>query len=695
MDILELAFIMDRNYINQTLTTITSIIKNKADSCRISFNIILVDIMDSELLENKIKMLSNSKINFNFIHESSDKYSHLHKFREDVPCVATTAALLKFDLPQLLPHLDKVLYLDGDIIVKKDLQELYSVELEDYLVAAVVDSGTMYYKHEYVRLVQNYFNSGVMLLNLKKMRKDAITEKLIYTKLERQDSLLMDQNVFNIIFDGKVKLLPIKYNFLYVSLVRARNKFSINNINELYKTSYSSIMDIYNDSYIIHFSSKDKPWKYESVPAGELWEQYYRDVQDKFDISFNNYKDKNIKYISFQKDKTYSKKQIKVSVIVPIYNIDKYLYASLSSIINQSLSDIEIICIDDGSKDSSLSVLKLLNKIDNRLKIIALEQNMGQSVARNIGLDFADGEYIYFFDGDDSLEETALEYMYNYARKEMLDLILFEGDAYYEDNQLKESFPYYLNGYKWKQQYDEILCGEKMYIDLVHNNDYKVSPCLQFIKKDVLIKNDITFLEGVTYEDNLFSLQVILSSTRVGCINKTFFHRRVRRNSTITSNDNYREYRDKVIVLSYIYEYIMRTKLSQEALFTVKKQMLFFHKTIIKSYNKLSFEQKHNPFIDDARVSLTSSLLFTGISINYNKCDNPYDYMKSNTSIEFLLKNKELEQDLNNIKKGYSFRIGRIITWLPRKIRGGIQCYRDNGLKYTIKRTLYHIRNIG
>lgn len=481
MSNIELAFIMDGNYIKQTMTAIMSIIKNKNSETSIVFNIILVDVDKAELISAEISKLESQCIKFNYIKSSSRKYAHLHTFKDGQPCVATTAALLKFDLPQLLPHLEKVLYLDGDILVTKDLTDLYEVELEDNLVAAVIDSGSIYYQHKYVKSVVNYFNSGVMLLNLEKMRTGNYTQQLIDKKLASKDSLLMDQNIFNLVFDGKVKLLPIKYNFLYVSLVRAKSKYKIEDINTLYETNYLNLREAYEDALIIHFSSKDKPWKYTTVPAALEWNRHYRLMQSKL-----NFHDECMNTKLYEKCQTnqINNKDIKVSVIVPVYNLDKYLMPSISSISNQSLQDIEIICVDDGSMDGSLAVLKFLQKVDNRIKIYRLKENSGQSVARNIGLKHAKGEYVYFFDGDDSLEEDALEYLYNHAKKICADLLLFEGKAYYEEENLKEEYPYYIEGYKWKNTYEGVFKGDDLYTQLTANYDYKVSPCLQFIKNN-------------------------------------------------------------------------------------------------------------------------------------------------------------------------------------------------------------------
>ena len=103
---------------------------------------------------------------------------------------------------------------------------------------------------------------------------------------------------------------------------------------------------------------------------------------------------------------------IKISIIIPVYNTEKYLKKCLDSIINQTLKSLEIICIDDCSTDNCLHILKEYQLKDNRIKIIEQKENKGQGVARNLGLNIAEGEYIMFLDPDDWLELNALEILY-------------------------------------------------------------------------------------------------------------------------------------------------------------------------------------------------------------------------------------------------------------------------------------------
>jgi glycosyltransferase involved in cell wall biosynthesis len=113
----------------------------------------------------------------------------------------------------------------------------------------------------------------------------------------------------------------------------------------------------------------------------------------------------------------------KVSIVIPVYNVEKYLRECLDSILNQSLRDIEVICVDDGSKDNSLKILEEYSQKDSRLSVI-IQKNQGAGAARNIGLERATGEYVLFFDSDDYILEGALEKLYNHAQSKNADITI-------------------------------------------------------------------------------------------------------------------------------------------------------------------------------------------------------------------------------------------------------------------------------
>ena len=128
---------------------------------------------------------------------------------------------------------------------------------------------------------------------------------------------------------------------------------------------------------------------------------------------------------------------IKVSVIIPVYNAEKYLRECLDSVCNQSLQEIEIICVDDGSKDNSLTILREYVEQDERLKIIE-QVNSGAGVARNTGMKAAVGEYLAFMDADDLYYPQALAQAYAVAVKEKADMVAFDAKYFNENAEWSE-----------------------------------------------------------------------------------------------------------------------------------------------------------------------------------------------------------------------------------------------------------------
>lgn len=131
-----------------------------------------------------------------------------------------------------------------------------------------------------------------------------------------------------------------------------------------------------------------------------------------------------------------------ISVIIPVHNVEKYLYVCLNSILQQSYQNFEIICIDDSSTDSSLDILEYFAGEDSRIKILKNESNCGIGFSRNKGLNMAQGEYIIFLEGDDWLRLNTFEILIKNARKNNLDLLMFNCNAYsnnFEDFDENES----------------------------------------------------------------------------------------------------------------------------------------------------------------------------------------------------------------------------------------------------------------
>lgn len=210
----------------------------------------------------------------------------------------------------------------------------------------------------------------------------------------------------------------------------------------------------------------------------------------------------------------------KVSVIVPFYNVENYIEKCLETLVNQTLKDIEIILVNDGSKDRSIDIVKkFINEYPE--KIVYLEKgNGGLSDARNFGIPHAKGEYIAFLDSDDYVEKDMYENMYELAKKEDSDMV--ECDFYWE-------YPD-----KLKKDEGTIYHGKKEMIEKV-----RVVAWNKLIKKEILEKSDVKFPKGLRYEDVEFTYKLIPFLNKVSFLKKPCVHY-VQRDGSISNTQNER-----------------------------------------------------------------------------------------------------------------------------------------------------------
>jgi glycosyltransferase involved in cell wall biosynthesis len=218
----------------------------------------------------------------------------------------------------------------------------------------------------------------------------------------------------------------------------------------------------------------------------------------------------------------------KVSVIIPVYNTESYVREAVESIMHQTLHEIEIIIVNDGSTDHSASVLKELVSQDNRIQIYT-QQNQGQSVARNKAMEYACGEYLYFMDSDDLLDENALKSCYDRCELEYLDFVLFDALVINEYDNANFNMDYHHSCSDIR-----IYNGLELLDLQLENNRLIVSPCLIFARRSYMQNIKLDFYPGIIHEDQLFIVMLYIKALRVGYISQEFFKRRIRKNSTMT-----------------------------------------------------------------------------------------------------------------------------------------------------------------
>lgn len=219
----------------------------------------------------------------------------------------------------------------------------------------------------------------------------------------------------------------------------------------------------------------------------------------------------------------------KVSVIIPVYNTEKYVGEALDSIINQELKDIEIIVINDGSTDQSLSIIEAAAQLDDRIRVFS-QENKGLSESRNFGMQAAEGEFIYFMDSDDRLSSNALSECYTKCKEDDLNFVFFDAEIF---GQLNTTMV--VNYERTHLLVSKVYAGPEILDILLQKEIFLSSACLNFIDLAYLKQIELMFYPGILHEDELFTFLLFIQAMRVGFMPHCYFKRRVRGDSIITS----------------------------------------------------------------------------------------------------------------------------------------------------------------
>lgn len=357
----------------------------------------------------------------------------------------------------------------------------------------------------------------------------------------------------------------------------------------------------------------------------------------------------------------------KVSIIVPIYNVENYLEECLESIVRQTLSDIEIICINDGSTDGSLAILQKYAENDERIVVVDKE-NGGYGIGMNIGLDKATGEYIGIVEPDDYVPLGMYEDLYLKAKEYDLDFV--KADFY--------RFVTEANG-NMTLTYNHLTSNKSKY-NVVFNPSqepaalkYVMNTWSGIYKRDFIEKYHIRHHEtpGASFQDNGFWIQTFCFAERAMILDKPYYmNRRDNPNSSVNSPE-------KVYCMNEEYKYIRNILEKDPELWERFKYYYTFKKfgNYMATLRRINIKFKHKYVLD--------------ISEEFNKAEKDGELDKSIFSAvqqkkldllmgdpeafyqaECVMNIKGAAKKLKDVQNSTSYKIGRAITYLPRKIRG-------------------------
>lgn len=271
----------------------------------------------------------------------------------------------------------------------------------------------------------------------------------------------------------------------------------------------------------------------------------------------------------------------KISIIVPVYNSEKYLRKCLDSLINQTFKDIEIIMINDGSTDNSEKIIKEYQKKDKRI-VLFNKKNGGQSSARNLGLSRAKGKYISFIDSDDYIQPNLCEKLYGVISAGY-DIVVTD---------------YYIIDGKFKKYYKISNCEEGE----ISSKDYlltAVCPWNKMYKKSFLINNKFKFPEGIIYEDYASIPTLVNYNPKIYYLSEAFVNYIHTEVSTMRSAEYKIKYEDIFVATNFLYEHLFDSEYREELEYLISNHFLYLGSLNFYRFNKYEQIDKISDFIKE------------------------------------------------------------------------------------------------
>ena len=282
----------------------------------------------------------------------------------------------------------------------------------------------------------------------------------------------------------------------------------------------------------------------------------------------------------------------KISIIIPVYNVENYLKECLDSCVNQTLQDIEIICVDDCSTDNSYKILEEYQQKDSRIRIFQQEENKKQGAARNRGLEIATGEYIWFVDSDDYIDTKACQILYDAIKEFNVDMLCFSALQFVDTNESRKFIcKYYHQGIPInKIYYPKINWRE------IHFHTLNVVPWAYLTKRCVIQK--FRFRERVWHEDADFTLILLASVDSFCYISYTAYFYRINPNSTMQTSMSQKRLEDLIKPSESLHKFIVENK--------IKKNHFLYLYFVTRVYNTSNIVQYHTNIHPDNLSTLTA-----------------------------------------------------------------------------------------
>ena len=273
----------------------------------------------------------------------------------------------------------------------------------------------------------------------------------------------------------------------------------------------------------------------------------------------------------------------KISIIVPVYNVGKYIEACIQSVKMQTCSNFECIIVDDGSNDGTLDIIHELVDDDCRFKVYH-QDNRGVSEARNTAISHATGEYLVFLDGDDLLQQDAVDIVLNDVNDEQPEVILYSMMSYYEKKQSNGNVKKIIVPREW-QLSEERCTGSAALKDCIYKNNFLFAVWQTAVSRLYLQNKIYKFKSGIVHEDELWLMRVIGNASKVKMGSKAFYLNRADRVGGITQSHNIQKEYDKCTVIEELQKDLY-SKQNEELASLIQQKCAEFELSLIMNYKE-------------------------------------------------------------------------------------------------------------
>ena len=346
--------------------------------------------------------------------------------------------------------------------------------------------------------------------------------------------------------------------------------------------------------------------------------------------------------------KNKNKNKYKVSVVIPVYNAEKYLEESLNSIFNQTLDEIEIVCVDDGSEDNSLKMLNDFAAAHENMKVFH-QENKGGGAARNYALGHVRGKYTYFMDADDELDLNALKEFYELSEEKNLDLLIFQAVNYNEDTDTY----YDINLYLMNDIYE--IVGENIFsFDDLGDKIFRVNvtPWCKFYNTEFILSTGSEFAEGLIFHDNVFHWGIVFKAKRIYFYKKKLYKRRRHSKSSTGAGD--KRFVSTLTIHNLITKRFIennRFDKYKHILYNRKLELVFVrYRDIQDQYKDYFYGKMKEDFSKMILHEKYSEFMYYVEEFHKNKFDAVI-YSNDFEEFKLLLKNAELKNEISSLNQ--------------------------------------------